>query len=449
MLVRRALLVSATLTSLSHAISLAAPSRNASAQEERVGEIGPDLQEKPVLATILLNPEHEERLREVEILSPRKVEGLLDLALEEARWIDNLVQRSNANLRELPSGLARRRSVQISDYEAEVAALTASSRSGLAELLDAREAELFLTWLDEAWSLDRARARRDEDEAGLRYTVFLTQYFGYSNYEIAIPDKYLKFANLGWEYHPGYEDPPYNVTLRYEGRTVTAVGVLDVGPWNIDDNYCNAANQAERPRRLFTDLPRGMPEAQAAYYNGYNGGRDQYGRTVLNPGACDVTPEVASDLGLAYLQNAWVEVEYLWEGEEGAEWVFDNPTARTRGEWILGSSSNDKYGSSYIWSPTEPGGTRVAYWAVDIASAGSYELYAWWPQGSNRSHQARLGTRIGGVIHSVVVDQRSGGGQWNYLGTYNYPQGRSLIGVSNDAPAGAVVLADAMRLVER
>ena len=41
-----------------------------------------------------------------------------------------------------------------------------------------------------------------------------------------------------------------------------------------------------------------MPEAQAAYQNGYNGGKDQYGRTVLNPGGCDLSIQVAADIGL-------------------------------------------------------------------------------------------------------------------------------------------------------
>jgi len=37
----------------------------------------------------------------------------------------------------------------------------------------------------------------------------------------------------------------------------------------IDDNYW-AGPKSPRPRRMFTDLPVGMPEAQAAFQNGYN-----------------------------------------------------------------------------------------------------------------------------------------------------------------------------------
>ncbi|MBT9260247.1 MAG: hypothetical protein KM310_10950 [Clostridiales bacterium] len=51
---------------------------------------------------------------------------------------------------------------------------------------------------------------------------------------------------------------------------------------------------------MFKDLPLGKPEAQAAFYEGYNGGEDQFGRKVTNPAGIDLTPYVASQLGLGY-----------------------------------------------------------------------------------------------------------------------------------------------------
>ncbi len=62
------------------------------------------------------------------------------------------------------------------------------------------------------------------------------------------------------------------------GRCETAP-VWDVGPWNTHDDYWNPSSTRER----FRDLPQGTPEAQAAYLNGYNGGRDEFGRRVANP----------------------------------------------------------------------------------------------------------------------------------------------------------------------
>lgn len=41
-------------------------------------------------------------------------------------------------------------------------------------------------------------------------------------------------------------------------------------------------------RQMWTDLPQGKPEAQAADQDGYNGGKDQSGRTVANPDGIDL-----------------------------------------------------------------------------------------------------------------------------------------------------------------
>jgi hypothetical protein len=84
--------------------------------------------------------------------------------------------------------------------------------------------------------------------------------------------------------------------------------VWDVGPWNTQDDYWAGG------RSHWTDLPSGTPEAQAAYQHGYNGGRDQYGRNVLNPAGIDLADGTVRDgLRLAG-DNTWVTVSYLWTG---------------------------------------------------------------------------------------------------------------------------------------
>jgi hypothetical protein len=83
--------------------------------------------------------------------------------------------------------------------------------------------------------------------------------------------------------------------------------VWDVGPWNTRDEYW-AKNRGGWP-----DLPRGTPQAQAAYDDGYHGGRDQFGRTVQNPAGIDLADGAIRD-GLRYNSSAWVKVTYLWTG---------------------------------------------------------------------------------------------------------------------------------------
>jgi len=83
--------------------------------------------------------------------------------------------------------------------------------------------------------------------------------------------------------------------------------VWDVGPWNTRDQYW------ARKRGDWPDLPRGVPQAQAAYQDGYHGGTDQFGRTVANPAGIDLADGAIRD-GLGFDSSAWVNVTFLWTG---------------------------------------------------------------------------------------------------------------------------------------
>jgi hypothetical protein len=87
--------------------------------------------------------------------------------------------------------------------------------------------------------------------------------------------------------------------------------VWDVGPWNTRDDYWNPTQQ----RQEWRDLPQGLPQAQAAHENGYNGGRDQYRRMVANPAGIDLADGLFWD-ALGLKDNAWVNVDYLWTGSQ-------------------------------------------------------------------------------------------------------------------------------------
>lgn len=105
----------------------------------------------------------------------------------------------------------------------------------------------------------------------------------------------------------------YTVTVCGPSACQT-VPVWDVGPWNTRDDYWDT-NRAE-----FTNLPKGEPEAQAAYESGYNGGRDQFGRTVLNPAGIDLADGTFYGIGMN--NNGWVTVTYNWTsgGSTGGGW---------------------------------------------------------------------------------------------------------------------------------
>ncbi|RIV40795.1 hypothetical protein [Micromonospora radicis] len=96
--------------------------------------------------------------------------------------------------------------------------------------------------------------------------------------------------------------------------------VWDVGPWNTRDDYWNPSAVREN----WKDLPQGRPQAQAAYQSGYNGGRDQFGRVVLNPAGIDLADGTFWD-GLQLTTNSWVDVAYLWTGSGPRGVVGDGP----------------------------------------------------------------------------------------------------------------------------
>ncbi|NLU79950.1 hypothetical protein HCA58_16475 [Micromonospora sp. HNM0581] len=113
----------------------------------------------------------------------------------------------------------------------------------------------------------------------------------------------------------------------YTVRVCTVTGsrceyapVWDVGPWNTRDDYWNLSAVREN----WKALPQGRPQAQAAYQNGYNSGRDQFGRVVLNPAGIDLADGTFWD-GLQLPTNSWVDVAYLWTGTGPRGVVGDGP----------------------------------------------------------------------------------------------------------------------------
>jgi hypothetical protein len=104
----------------------------------------------------------------------------------------------------------------------------------------------------------------------------------------------------------------YSVRVCAENGRCATVPVWDVGPWNIQDDYWNPVAE----RQAWKDLPQGRPQAQAAYENQHNGGRDGFGRRVRNPAGIDLADGTFHGLGLT--TNAFVTVDYLWTARSAA-----------------------------------------------------------------------------------------------------------------------------------
>ncbi|MFI7357189.1 SH3 domain-containing protein [Streptomyces avidinii] len=112
---------------------------------------------------------------------------------------------------------------------------------------------------------------------------------------VALPSRRMLASDGGREY-----------TVRVcNGTRCETAPVWDVGPWNTKDDYWSPPSV----RQMWNDLPQGRPEAQAASQNGYNGGRDEFGRQVANPAGIDLADGTFWD-GLGMTGNGWVDVTF-------------------------------------------------------------------------------------------------------------------------------------------
>jgi hypothetical protein len=72
-------------------------------------------------------------------------------------------------------------------------------------------------------------------------------------------------------------------------------------------DHWSLSSQRERWR----DLPQGLPQAEAAFQDGYTGGKDEFGRPVKNPAGIDLADGLFWD-DLQMRDNGWIKVDYLW-----------------------------------------------------------------------------------------------------------------------------------------
>jgi hypothetical protein len=160
--------------------------------------------------------------------------------------------------------------------------------------------------------------------------------------------------------------------------------VWDVGPWNTTDDYWNPA----ATRQSWKDLPQGRPEAQAAYQSGYNGGKDQFGRTVANPAGIDLADGVFWD-GLLLTDNSWVDVAYLWTATGVRGTIGSGPLNIRAGAGT--SFASQGYAATYAKVPIE-------CWVTGQSVAGPYATTTRWD---------RVGT--GQYISHAYVSATTGG----------------------------------------
>ncbi|MGI8966982.1 MAG: fibronectin type III domain-containing protein, partial [Limisphaerales bacterium] len=130
-----------------------------------------------------------------------------------------------------------------------------------------------------------------------------------------------------------------------------------------------------------------------------------------------------------------------------ADIIIDNTGATFVGTWSTGTIATDKYGTDYRYHGSGTGANTATY-SPNILVAGNYQVYAWYPQGSNRPTAAPYLIHYNGGTGSATLNQTINGGTWNSLGTYNFAVGTTGNAQVTDNFSGTpVVMADAIKFV--
>src|ERR1700722_1014489 len=131
--------------------------------------------------------------------------------------------------------------------------------------------------------------------------------------------------------------------------------------------------------------------------------------------------------------------------------ILTSQNAASSGVWTIASAAPDKYSDYYEYAGTAAGSdTGQATFRPVIVTAGQYDVYLWYSQGTNRSQAAPVTIGYQGGSVENFMDETTNGGSWQLLASAkNFAAGtNSYIRLGNGTCAsGRVIIADAVRLV--
>jgi hypothetical protein len=266
---------------------------------------------KPAIAVILSEQQNIDQFKDHFGLSEGQVDDVLAATRRENRILAQEFGESEILLsanRDLPKREIAKK-IAASDYDEKVAAAVARTKKRIEAIVPEAQSADLEVWVDEQWNQEVQAASTEDFTAssetytasnhrkGIRCKVFATQYTGHADREVALPHRNLKFGRQ-----------PRVRMWRVSGGPGVGPRVKEVGPWNTYDNYW----MPKKDRTMYKRVPRCKPEAQVAYYQNFNRGKDEFGREVLNPAGVDLSQDVARSMGLEKHQNAWVYVRFPW-----------------------------------------------------------------------------------------------------------------------------------------
>lgn len=126
----------------------------------------------------------------------------------------------------------------------------------------------------------------------------------------------------------------------------------------------------------------------------------------------------------------------------------DIQNVEVTGSWPSSSGASGYHGFGYHYGGSTSGGVGLETynWRLHIPADGDYEVFVRYTEYSNRATNAPYTIAHNDGEDTLLVDQTTGGGQWQSLGSFSFSAGGDHeIGLSDDADG--IVVADAVMLV--
>lgn len=239
----------------------------------------------------------------------------------------------------------------------------------------------------------------------------------------------------------------------HDGNNSNSMGFTMMGYFH---SPVNQSPPAVMRNALYDIIAWKMPDGWSPFGGGWYNGRSSVGflcghRDVMAtacPGDTYYNPFLTSNLWGGEARAAvWDRIQ----GVSDPDIIIDNGTSgySESGNWGT-SNAPGFYGTDSRWAAVfDTPQDNIATWTFNLAESGTYEVYAWWVAGSNRSPGAAYYVNHMNGQTLARENQQSNGGTWNLLGEFSFQAGTNTIVLDsseswNGGNPNAVISADAV-----
>jgi Zn-dependent M28 family amino/carboxypeptidase len=113
--------------------------------------------------------------------------------------------------------------------------------------------------------------------------------------------------------------------------------------------------------------------------------------------------------------------------EDPTEVILDNGDAGVVevGEWRSSTFLGTRYGADYRHDRNTDKGSKSVSYTPELTASGSYEVFIWYPAYGTLATNVPVDIVYDGGSTTATVNQQTGGGGWESLGTYTFAAGTS------------------------